>query len=142
MIPLKSFKLGKRVKGYIIASVISILVLIILITKTVLSRLHENSTDIVLIIVFIVLSSIFIYKSVEEVIKCIVVLAKRGYIDINIDEDLEELIDDDVILLKGPKIVVIGGGTGLSTMLRGLKNYTSNITAIVTVGDDVVALEF
>ena len=135
MIPLKSFKLGKRVK-YIIASVISILVLIILITKTVLSRLHENSTDIVLIIVFIVLSSIFIYKSVEEVIKCIVVLAKRGYIDINIDEDLEELIDDDVILLKGPKIVVIGGGTGLSTMLRGLKNYTSNITAIVTVGDD------
>ena len=56
MIPLKSFKLGKRVKGYIIASVISILVLIILITKTVLSRLHENSTDIVLIIVFIVLS--------------------------------------------------------------------------------------
>ncbi|MDO4401813.1 MAG: YvcK family protein [Clostridiaceae bacterium] len=136
MIPLKSFKLGKRVKGYIIASVISILVLIILITKTVLSRLHENSTDIVLIIVFIVLSSIFIYRSVEEVIKCIVVLAKRGYIDINIDEDLEELIDDDVILLKGPKIVVIGGGTGLSTMLRGLKNYTSNITAIVTVGDD------
>ena len=136
MIPLKSFKLGKRVKGYIIASVMSILVLIILITKTVLSRLHENSTDIVLIIVFIVLSSIFIYKSVEEVIKCIVVLAKRGYIDINIDEDLEELIDDDVILLKGPKIVVIGGGTGLSTMLRGLKNYTSNITAIVTVGDD------
>lgn len=136
MIPLKSFKLGKRVKGYIIASVISILVLIILLTKTVLSRLHENSTDIVLIIVFIVLSSIFIYKSVEEVIKCIVVLAKRGYIDINIDEDLEELIDDDVILLKGPKIVVIGGGTGLSTMLRGLKNYTSNITAIVTVGDD------
>ena len=136
MIPLKSFKLGKRVKGYIIASVISILVLIILITKTVLSRLHENSTDIVLIIVFIVLSSIFIYKSVEEVIKCIVVLAKRGYIDINIDEDLEELIDDDVILLKGPKIVVIGGGTGLSTMLTGLKNYTSNITAIVTVGDD------
>ena len=89
-----------------------------------------------MIIVFIVLSSIFIYKSVEEVIKCIVVLAKRGYIDINIDEDLEELIDDDVILLKGPKIVVIGGGTGLSTMLRGLKNYTSNITAIVTVGDD------
>lgn len=35
-----------------------------------------------------------------------------------------------------PKVVVIGGGTGLSTMLRGLKQYTSNITAIVTVADD------
>ncbi|ORX23216.1 hypothetical protein BVF91_08010 [Thermoanaerobacterium sp. PSU-2] len=38
--------------------------------------------------------------------------------------------------LNGPKVVVIGGGTGLSTMLRGLKKYTHNITAIVTVADD------
>lgn len=36
----------------------------------------------------------------------------------------------------GPRIVAIGGGTGLSTLLRGLKNYTENITAIVTVADD------
>ena len=36
----------------------------------------------------------------------------------------------------GPRIVVIGGGTGLSTMLRGLKRYTGNITAIVSVSDD------
>lgn len=36
----------------------------------------------------------------------------------------------------GPKIVAIGGGTGLSTMLRGLKQYTKNLTAIVTVADD------
>lgn len=37
---------------------------------------------------------------------------------------------------KGPKIVTVGGGTGLSTMLRGLKKYTKNLTAIVTVADD------
>ncbi|MCH8108586.1 MAG: YvcK family protein, partial [Chloroflexi bacterium] len=37
---------------------------------------------------------------------------------------------------RGPRIVVIGGGTGLSTLLRGLKAYTDNLTAIVTVGDD------
>lgn len=37
---------------------------------------------------------------------------------------------------RGPKIVAIGGGTGLSTMLRGLKKYTKNLTAIVTVADD------
>ena len=40
------------------------------------------------------------------------------------------------ILDKGPKIVVVGGGTGLSTLLAGLKQKTSNITAIVTVADD------
>ena len=37
---------------------------------------------------------------------------------------------------RGPKIVAVGGGTGLSTMLRGLKKYTRNLTAIVTVADD------
>ena len=37
---------------------------------------------------------------------------------------------------RGPRIVVVGGGTGLSSLLRGLKSYTSNLTAIVTVADD------
>ncbi len=37
---------------------------------------------------------------------------------------------------KGPKIVTIGGGTGMSTLLRGLKHHTDHITAIVTVADD------
>ena len=36
----------------------------------------------------------------------------------------------------GPKVVAIGGGTGLSTLLRGLKRYTKHITAIVSVADD------
>ncbi len=39
-------------------------------------------------------------------------------------------------LNRGPKIVAIGGGTGLSTMLKGIKKITNNITAVVTVGDD------
>ena len=39
-------------------------------------------------------------------------------------------------LRRGPNIVAIGGGTGLSTLLKGLKNYSSNISAIVTVSDD------
>lgn len=39
-------------------------------------------------------------------------------------------------LERGPRVVVIGGGTGLSNLLKGLKEYTNNITAIVTVGDD------
>ena len=39
-------------------------------------------------------------------------------------------------LARGPRVVAIGGGTGLSVLLRGLKEYTSNITAVVTVADD------
>ena len=37
---------------------------------------------------------------------------------------------------RGPKIVVIGGGTGMATLIRGLKRYTDNLTAVVTVADD------
>jgi len=40
------------------------------------------------------------------------------------------------ILRQGPRVVAFGGGTGLATLLRGLKEYTMNITAVVTVMDD------
>jgi uncharacterized cofD-like protein len=40
------------------------------------------------------------------------------------------------LLARGPRVVAIGGGTGLSTLLRGLKEHSANITAIVSVADD------
>lgn len=49
--------------------------------------------------------------------------------------NVKTLIFNKKIYNQGPKIVVIGGGSGLNTVLRGLKNYTDNITAIVTVSD-------
>ncbi|VXD15594.1 gluconeogenesis factor YvcK family protein [Planktothrix paucivesiculata] len=52
------------------------------------------------------------------------------------DEQLVDRLLSHRRLLRGPKVVVIGGGTGLSTLLRGLKEYSANITAIVTVADD------
>lgn len=50
--------------------------------------------------------------------------------------DLGRMIIQKRNLGLGPKIVAIGGGTGLPVLLRGLKQFTSNITAIVTVADD------
>jgi uncharacterized cofD-like protein len=52
------------------------------------------------------------------------------------DQPLVDVIYQKRFLARGPKIVVLGGGTGLSTLLRGLKEHTSNITAVVTVADD------
>jgi uncharacterized cofD-like protein len=52
------------------------------------------------------------------------------------EHTLTETIYNKRILGRGPRIVAIGGGTGLSNLLRGLKDYTSNLTAIVTVADD------
>ncbi|MBD2080533.1 YvcK family protein [Leptolyngbya sp. FACHB-17] len=52
------------------------------------------------------------------------------------DEDLVDVLISHRKLNRGAKIVTIGGGTGLSTLLRGLKGISANITAIVTVADD------
>ena len=51
-------------------------------------------------------------------------------------QPLVEVIYQKRFLARGPRIVAIGGGTGLSTLLRGLKEHTSNLTAVVTVADD------
>ena len=51
-------------------------------------------------------------------------------------EPLVELVYQKRSLARGPRIVAIGGGTGQSTLLRGLKEVSSNITAVVTVADD------
>ena len=51
-------------------------------------------------------------------------------------QDIGEVLYRRRKLDHGPKIVAIGGGTGLSTLLRGIKKITNNITAVVTVGDD------
>ena len=50
--------------------------------------------------------------------------------------DAAAVLHKRLSLSKGPHIVAIGGGTGLSTLLRGLRHTTSNLTAVVTVSDD------
>ena len=51
-------------------------------------------------------------------------------------QPLVEVIYQKRFLARGPRIVAIGGGTGLSALRRGLKEHTSNLTAVVTVADD------
>lgn len=52
------------------------------------------------------------------------------------NNSIMNLMNEKGIISGGPNIAAIGGGTGLSVLLRGLKKYTSNITAIVAVSDD------
>ena len=84
-----------------------------------------------------IIGFIIVLLSASDCIKIVKELIDKEKVKISINNrNVDELLDEQRLLVNGPKIVVIGGGTGLSTMLRGLKNYTNNITAIVTVGDD------
>ncbi len=65
-----------------------------------------------------------------------VVRALLGPFTESAEEPLVDLVYRRRLLARGPRIVAIGGGTGLSTLLRGLKEHSANITAIVSVADD------
>lgn len=82
-------------------------------------------------IALLLLGVAVIVHGLRETIRSIVgVFLPRG------DPRLVELIVQQRQLQRGPKIVVLGGGTGLSTLLRGLKKMSTNLTAVVTVFDD------
>ncbi|WP_244833948.1 YvcK family protein [Clostridium sp. BJN0001] len=129
-------KPGIRVKRWLAFGIFGILLIAFGFTELVTHRVYNFYY--LIFYIFLNITGVFVlYVSVAETMKSIIALVNRGYIKVSLDSrKIESLIYEKRLLIKGPKIVVIGGGTGLSTMLRGLKYYTSNITAIVTVGDD------
>ena len=94
--------------------------------------LFDNKTTILLLgIISILFGIILLIYSARRFLISII-----EHTPLNNNEKLLDIMYERHHLKKGPKIVVIGGGTGLSVLLRGLKDYTENITAIVTVSDD------
>lgn len=79
----------------------------------------------------IILGLVLMFVSIRQVVNSIASVISPSHKD-----HLADVIYQRRYLAQGYRIVVIGGGTGLSTMLRGLKEYTSNIVAVVTVTDD------
>lgn len=79
----------------------------------------------------IVVGSLVVIYGIKRMVKSFITvfLPKR-------EKELVDIMYHHRQLEKGPRIVVIGGGTGLSVLLHGLKEQSSNITAIVTVADD------
>lgn len=81
--------------------------------------------------VSIVLGLIFLNKRTLEVL----IESTDERMEHRNNVNVKSLIFNKTVYDQGPNIVVIGGGTGLDTVLSGLKNYTSNLTAIVTISD-------
>lgn len=128
---LKAFKWlypGMWVKRWILLSAFGIIMIsmgfvVMLLEQSPQSRLYAT--------VIIIIGIITVITGIKRIIK--------SFVTVFLPEGEGELVDRVYlkrVLERGPRITVIGGGTGLSTMLHGLKEYTSNITAVVTVADD------
>lgn len=127
---------GIKVKRWILLAILGILIIVFAVNEMLWNGYY--SVYYKCFYAFLNITGIFLlYIAITEGVRSIIALINKGYLRFSLDsKKIENLMYEKRLLIKGPKIVVIGGGTGLSTMLRGLKYYTSNVTAIVTVADD------
>lgn len=130
------FRPGIRIKRWLALGIVGV-ACISLGLSFMLREIYLSFIERVLSMFLMISGVVFIVLSIKYVVKTIFNAITGSGFKISLDADrLSNLLFEKRILIKGPKIVTIGGGTGLSTMLRGLKKYSSNITAIVTVADD------
>lgn len=136
---LEWFKPGTRVKRYIAIQILSIAILIFCIISLT-NILDLNKITLVAYIFLITLSIFGIIFSFVLAQKNILYVSLKNISKKNKSIRVKKLLYSDPRLKKGAKIVVIGGGSGLPILLKGLKEYTSNITAVVNVSDDDASL--
>lgn len=130
------FRPGIKIKRWIILGITGI-TCISLGLSFLITEIYLSIEKIVFSTLLMLAGCVFIFFSIRYTTKTFIKIISDSGFRFSLDADrLSDLLYEKRILIKGPKIVAIGGGTGLSTMLRGLKVYSSNITAIVTVADD------
>ena len=130
----KWFKSNTKMKRWIFLDLIGICLICfgiseILVLKTL------TTMDILKIVLAFVVGFLFVVISIVHIQKRTLEILVEDSDTRKRTNNVNTLIFNKKIYNQGPKIVVIGGGSGLNTVLRGLKNYTDNITAIVTVSD-------
>ena len=132
----KWFKSSTKIKRWILLMIIGIVLVCYGIAKVIVTNeltfgeLAKIIVTFVLGFTFTIISIICIQKRTLEML-----VEESDTRNIEDKGKMNSLIFNKKVYNQGPKVVVIGGGAGLNTVLRGLKNYTDNITAIVTVSD-------
>lgn len=130
------FKSSTKVKRWIFLIILGIVLTCYGFTK-VLVRDKMEFSDLWSIIgtfvvgfLFIIIGIIFIQKrNLEILVEANDTLPKKG------KANIKSLIFNKKVYEEGPKIVVIGGGTGINSVIEGIKKYTSNITVILPMAD-------
>ncbi|HPW64945.1 MAG TPA: YvcK family protein, partial [Candidatus Omnitrophota bacterium] len=130
----KWFYPGIGIKRWIMLCVIGLTLLVVVALLTV-KTIAKSSVMLAAFATAILIFGIFlIYTSIKHMVRIFV----RALMPLHQNGPLVDIVyqsRQSESLLRGPRVVAIGGGTGLSTMLSGIKQFTSNITAIVTVTD-------
>ena len=136
---LEWLKPGARVKRYILVQLISIAVLMFCVVS--LGKVYDLNKN--MLIAYIALITISIFGIVFSFIlaqKNILYISLKNIANKSKNIKVRKMLYADPRRKKAPRVVVIGGGSGLPNVLKGLKEYTSNITALVNVSEDDLSL--
>ena len=133
------FKASTKVKRWILLIIFGIVLTCYGISKILVSEeitfFELGKTVIIFIIGFIAIIVGIVYiqkRSLEIIIEANSPVTDKGE---KAKHNIKSLIFNKRVFEEGPKVVIIGGGRGLNTVIEGFKKYTNNITAIVTMTD-------
>lgn len=124
--PLKWLYPGMKVKRWVLTTLVGVFVVSVGAVLTAAKYTFISTLGIVWIVCGIVLIVMGMSKTIVSLLTLFLPAGER---------ELVNILYKKRYLERGPKIVTIGGGHGLSHLIFGLKEYTANITAIVTVAD-------
>ncbi len=128
------FKSGSKMKRWMFLILLGTIAVCYAIAKIIVTNKLDSVKDVAIIVACFVFGFLaMIIGMVYMQKRTLELLVQKT--DTREDENLSSLIFDRKVYSQGPKIVVIGGGAGLNSVLKGLKQYTDNLTAIVTVSD-------
>lgn len=128
------FKQKTKIKRWILLTLIGIVLVCYGIAKILVTN-ELKFKDLAVIILTFVLGFLCVIISIIQMHRRTLEILVEDSDSRKDSSKVSSLIFNKKVYDQGPKVVVIGGGSGLNTVLRGLKNYTDNITAIVTVSD-------
>lgn len=132
----KWFKANTKIKRWILLIIVGVLLCCYGMAEVLTSRQMEFGNLAKIAGIFVIGFICIIYSIVAIQKRTLEILVEDT--DKRMDDErsnVKTLIFNKRIYNQGPKVVAIGGGAGLNSVLKGLKNYTDNITAIVTVSD-------
>jgi len=134
----KWFKSGTRMKRWLFLILLGI-ILLCYGTATIIDMQEISVLNLIITIALSVIGFIMVIVGIiysqKRVLELLIEDTDDRISDDKKDINVNSLIFNKTIYKEGPKIVVIGGGSGLNTVLKGMKGYTNNVTAIVEMSE-------
>jgi hypothetical protein len=128
-------KNSKKLKRWMFLVLVGVVLVSLTINKLIVLDEIDNKLPLIKLIIAFSFGCFFTIIGIIGIQRRNLEIIVESQVDEENSANISSLIFNKNIYEKGPKIVVIGGGSGINIVLKGLKKYTSNITAVVSTSN-------